>query len=104
MERYVGLVLVRIMHLAACNTFHSVEQRCIRRLLRVSDLAGGDVIPLTHESLAASLGVRRPTVSQVLGALSRAGLISEKRGRLVLRDRPALEAACCECYRAMRAE
>ena len=101
--RYSQALHVRCMQMSACNMFHSVEQRCVRWLLSVQDLVGSD-IPLTHELIAIMLGVRRPTVTLVLRALHQAGLIDEHRGRIVIRDRSRLEAACCECYRLMRAE
>jgi CRP-like cAMP-binding protein len=104
MERYLQVLLSRTMHLAACNMFHPVEQRCIRWLLTVSDLTGSDRIALTHELLATMLGVRRPTVTLAVGALSRAGFLDEHRRAIVIRDRAGLEAGCCECYRAMRDE
>jgi CRP-like cAMP-binding protein len=103
-QRYVSLLLARSMHMAACNMFHPVEQRCIRWLLTVNDLTGDGRISLTHDLLATMLGVRRPTVSVVLQSLNRSGLIGERRGGIFLRDREALETACCVCYRAMRDE
>ena len=102
--RYGQVVLARSMQLSVCNTFHSVEQRCIRWLLRVDDLITHDYIPVTHEAVAAAIGVHRPTVTLVLRALQREGLLEEERGRIALRDRTRLEAACCECYRSMVAE
>ena len=93
--------LARGMQMLLCNRFHSVEQRCVRRLVHMSELIDSAVVPLTHESFAAALGVRRPSVTVVLGTLARAGLIDEMRGRVTIRDRAALEAACCQCCRAM---
>jgi CRP-like cAMP-binding protein len=91
--------------MSLCNMFHTVGQRCIRWLLAVDDLLGGaGCIPLTHELLATMLGVRRPTVTLTLPSLRRAGLLDEERGRLLIRDRGRLEAACCECYGTMRDE
>lgn len=103
-ERFVHVLLVRSMQLAVCNAFHEIEGRCMRWLLTVDDLLGNTEIPLTHEALATMLGVRRPTVTLVLGKLQRAGLIRERRGRIVIEDRAGLEAATCECYRVMRDE
>jgi CRP-like cAMP-binding protein len=99
--RYAHLLLVRSMQMQQCDMFHPVEQRLTRWLLMVSDLLGSDDIPMTHEFLATMLGVRRPTVTLVVGSLQRAGLIDEKRGRITIRDRERLEAACCDCYRLM---
>lgn len=102
--RYAQVLLVRSMQMSLCNMFHSVEQRCIRWLLTVNDVMDGDDLPLTHDLIATMLGVRRPTVSLVLGSLRRAGLVSEQRGRVWIRSRQKLEAACCECYDVMREE
>jgi CRP-like cAMP-binding protein len=103
-ERFVHVLLVRSMQSSVCNAFHPIEGRCMRWLLTVDDLVGNTEIPLTHEGLATMLGARRPTVTLVLGSLQRAGLIRERRGRIVIKDRSRLEAATCECYRLMRDE
>jgi CRP-like cAMP-binding protein len=102
--RYVQVLHIRCMQMSVCNMFHSVERRCIRWLLTVNDLVEHDDIPLTHDLMATMLGVHRPTVTVVLRSLHKAGLVDETRGRILLRDRRRLEAACCECYRMMRDE
>lgn len=102
--RFAQVLLMRSMQMSACNMFHAVEQRCIRWLLMVSDLIDGSNILLTHDLMATMLGVHRPTVTLVLRSLHKAGLVEESRGRIVIRDRRRLEAACCECYRVMREE
>ena len=99
--RYAHLLLVRSMQMQLCNAFHPVEQRLTRWLLTVSDLRESAEIPLTHELVATMLGVRRPTVTLVVGSLQRAGLIQETRGRITILDREHLEPACCDCYRLM---
>lgn len=48
------------------------------------------------------LGVRRQTVSIEAARLQEAGLITYSRGNVTVLDRPGLEAACCECYEAIR--
>jgi CRP-like cAMP-binding protein len=102
MQRVEHLLLVRSMQMSVCNVFHSAEQRCIRSLLVFDDLVRPGPIPLTHESLASVLGVRRPTLTRVLQSLARAGLVREQRGRVSIVDRHALESECCECYDVMR--
>ena len=63
------------------------------------DRVGTDELKLTHEFLAVMLGVRRPTVTIIAGALEKAGLISNgHRGVINIADRKGLEAASCECY------
>jgi CRP-like cAMP-binding protein len=102
--RFAQVLLARSMQLSTCNMFHSVEQRCIRWLLTVSDLIDHVDIPLTHELMATMLGVHRPTVTLVLRSLHKAGLVNESRGRIEIRDRDRLAGACCECYGLMREE
>jgi CRP-like cAMP-binding protein len=102
--RFAQVLLVRSMQMSVCNMFHSVEQRCVRWLLSIHDLAAANDVPLTHELMATMLGAHRPTVTLVLRSLHKAGLIDEGRGHVVLKDRAGLEAVCCECYGVMRDE
>ena len=102
--RYAQVMHTRCMQMSVCNMFHTVEQRCVRWLLTANDLNDDDDIALTHEMLAVMLGVHRPTVTTVLGSLRRVGLINEERACITIRNRPGLEAACCECYEVMRDE
>ncbi|MCK1744972.1 Crp/Fnr family transcriptional regulator [Bradyrhizobium sp. 139] len=95
-------LLTQFQHVAACNALHSVEARMARWLLHIHDRAnGGNLLPLTQETLSELLGVRRTTVTHVVSALraSRA-LKSNRRGQLEI-DRPRLEAVACECYKVM---
>lgn len=89
---------------AACNARHPLEQRLARWLLTACDRAGGDEFPMTHEFVSTMLGVRRPGVSLAAGLLQKGGLIRYARGRMVVVDRPGLEAASCGCYRKARRE
>ena len=89
-----------IMQSTACNAVHSVEQRLARWLLMAHDRVGTDEFLLTQEFVAMMLGATRPTVTTVAGTLQRAGLITYHRGHVAIVDRPALESASCECYRA----
>jgi Mn-dependent DtxR family transcriptional regulator len=63
----------------------------------------GDVIGLTQEYLAAMLGVRRSSVSQVAKQLQSRGLIKYSRGRITILNRRGLERLSCECYAVVRA-
>jgi hypothetical protein len=92
------------MQSTACNTLHQVHQRCARWLLSTHDRMHQQDFRLSHESLAVMLGVQRPTVSMVAGALQKAGLIRYTHGHVRVLDRRGLEAASCECYPAMRAQ
>ena len=48
------------------------------------------------------LGVCRPTVTEAVASLERAGLIHRQRGRIRLLDDAGLEAAACEDYARIR--
>jgi CRP-like cAMP-binding protein len=104
LTRYLASFLAHVGQSAACNSHHSVEKRCCRWLLLARDRLGRDEFPLTHEFLAAMLGVRRTGVTEVAGALQRRGLIRYGRGRLAILDPQGLEAASCPCYRVIKAE
>jgi CRP-like cAMP-binding protein len=95
--------LDQVLQLAACNALHPAEARLARWLLMVQDQVDADTtLPLTHEFLAAMLGVQRPTVTVVARTLQGAGLIRYRRGAVVVLDRAGLEEAACECYAAVR--
>lgn len=100
--RYNQALMSQIMQSTVCNGLHSAEQRCCRWLLMTRDRAGSDEFPMTHEFLAAMLGVRRPTVTLVAAHLQRAGLIQHRRGFVKIIDREKLEAASCECYQTVK--
>jgi len=100
-SRYADALLAQMMQSVACNALHRTEERCARWLLATHDRAGDKMIHLTQEALAEMLGVQRTTVTAVTGALQERGLIRTHRGRVEVLDRPGLERAACECYRAV---
>jgi CRP-like cAMP-binding protein len=84
--------------LAACNASHDVSSRVSGRLLRLRDLAQSDRLPVTQETLARMLGVRRNSISLAAGALQDAGAIRYSRGQIEIVDAHVLTDRCCECY------
>ena len=83
MHRYTHAFFNQVAQSAACNQFHSLEQRCSRWLLMTHDRMGSDSFLLTQEFLAMMLGVQRTGVTAAAaGALQRAGIISYKRGNV----------------------
>jgi len=101
-QTHTRAVLMQLQHVAACNALHPVEARMARWLLHIHDRIDGNFIPLTQEALSQLLGVRRTTVTLVVGKLRTSGAIRSDRRGLVEIDRPRLEEAACECYEVMR--
>jgi CRP-like cAMP-binding protein len=102
--RYHQALALQIQQTTACNALHPADQRCCRWLLMTRDRVGTDDLKLTHEFLAIMLGVRRPTVTLIVGALQKAGLIANGiRGTIDITNVKGLEAASCECYAAVKA-
>ena len=91
----------QVAQIAACNRVHAVEQRLARSLLTMQSQTAMSEFPVTHEFLAEMLGVRRASVTGAASALQRAGLIRNARGHIAIRNRAGLEAAACECHRAI---
>ena len=96
---YTGALMSQTARTAGCNQAHGVQERCARWLLMSLDRVGAPTFPLTHDSLAILLGVRRASISQAAETLQMAGLIAYHRGSMTILDRNGLEAAACEDYR-----
>jgi CRP-like cAMP-binding protein len=102
-SRYLHAFIAHTARQAACNALHSVRERCARWLLLAHDRVGADEFPITQESLAQLLGVRRASVTVVAGMLQRAGCIRYRRGRVTILDRAGLKTLACDCYDVIRA-
>lgn len=102
--RYVHVYVTQLSHWSICNALHSVEKRLCRWLLTVQNWAACDRFALTHEHLAAMLGVRRASVTEAATRLRQGGFIEYAGGQLTVLDRRGLEALSCGCHRAVEAE
>jgi len=101
---YVHALLIQNTQTTLCNTRHVVEERLTRWLLLAADRLDDSVIPITHDMLSMSLGVRRASITTTLADLERSGRLIRLRGAIDLVDRAALEARACECYRIIASE
>ncbi len=102
--KYAQALIAQVSQTAACNRFHTVQQRLARLLLESSDRLGSNRIAATHDQMSGPLGVRRESVSIAAHNLSVVGLIKVERGMFTIVDRPGLEFAACECYKVASAE
>jgi CRP-like cAMP-binding protein len=95
---YSETLLSQVQQTVACNAMHGTEQKMCRWLLMMHDRAHGEALPYTHELLSHMLGANRKTVTLAAQSMQAAGLISYRRGKIQVLDRPGLEKASCECY------
>lgn len=96
--RSLEVLIAQVSQTAACNSRHTLAQRCARWLLLAHDRTEGDELRLTQEFLSLMLAVRRSGVTVAMQALQEAGLVQTRRGRILVCDRAGLERAACECY------
>jgi CRP-like cAMP-binding protein len=98
-EQYCLAFTRQLMQTIVCTTLHSARQRCACWLLILHHRLRRGEVAITHEVLAAALGVRRPTVTLAMKRLSRSGAIRYRHGKVVVIHTSKLEEASCECYR-----
>jgi CRP-like cAMP-binding protein len=104
MVRHEQALLAHVQQSLLCNTLHPVEARLARWLLRARELSDSETLPLTQETLAKMMGVRRNAISLVAHALRRDGILRYSRGRIEITDLRALEAMSCGCHSAVRTQ
>jgi len=102
--RYTQELLMQMGQTMVCNRLHPMEQQFCRWLLQCFDRLPTNKLIMTQELIAIILGVRRGAISEVAKKMQDAGLIEYHRGRIVLLDRPGLEARACECYAVLKKE
>ncbi|QDL11675.1 Crp/Fnr family transcriptional regulator [Brasilonema octagenarum UFV-E1] len=96
--RYTQALFTQVTQTAVCNRVHTVEERLARWLLIVSDRMQSDKFLLTQEFIGEMLGCRRSGVTVAAGILSRAGIITYRRGHITILNREHLLDVSCECY------
>ncbi len=104
MLRYTQALITQMAQTAVCNRHHSIDQQLCRWLLLSLDRLNGPDLVMTQELISNMLGVRREGVTEAAGKLQKAGVISYKRGRVKVLDRPRLEELSCECYAVVKRE
>lgn len=97
-QRYAQEFISGLEVEAACHALHPIDQRLARWLLEAADRLQTREIPLTQDTLASVLGVRRASITVAAAILERMGLIRHASKRIRLHDRHGLEALACECY------
>ena len=101
---YVQSLITQMSQSIVCVTHHAVIERLCYWLLFNRDAVGSDQLNVTHETIANMLGVRRESITQALGKLQAAGLVSSGRGKIHIRNRDGLTDSVCECFSLICAE
>ena len=96
-------LLVVTAYRLSCQSEHNVDRRLAQALLWIADETGRPEIYLTHKALSELTAMRRPSVSLVLSALQRRGVVRTANGSIAILNRRRLEDEACECYQSTRA-
>lgn len=95
--RYHTFLLNCLLRNYACNSRHSLVERCSRRLLELSDQTHSAQISLRQEDLATLLGVGRSFVNRTIKSLKRDGLIATSRECIAIANPDGLKEIACGC-------
>ena len=90
--RLIGTLAERLAEIEARleeSTLRDMPTRVAASLARAAE-QGGPLIHVTHQELADTVGAQRETVTRLLGELQKRNLIELGRGRIVVKDIPAL--------------
>jgi CRP-like cAMP-binding protein len=98
LSHYVESYIRQISQKAICNMYHSVKERLCTWLLMVQDRCGRSTLNLTHEQIARTLGVYRPSITCIAQELREGKLIDYSRGGISICNRDRVEEAACTCY------
>lgn len=101
---FTQALIAQTSQTAVCNQHHSLDQKMCRWLLMTLDRTSGNELVVTQEAIGRLLGVRRESVTQVLGQFQKDQLIERARGRITIPDRAKLEKRVCECYAVVQEE
>lgn len=100
--RYTQALVSQMARNAACHRAHPVAQQLCRWLLQSLDRAPTRCLSITNESIATLLGLPRHRIDAAMARFERRGWVQLGPGAVTILQRPALESACCECYRGTR--
>ncbi len=104
MLRFAQSMSAQFASAAACAIQDPVGRRLARWLLMLHDRQDGDELAVTHDTLALELGIRRASVTDCLHLLEGDHVVRCTRGRILIRDREALEEAAGAAYGSAESE
>lgn len=102
LNKFVNQYIRQISQKAICNMYHSVKERFCTWLLMVQDRCGRSTLTLTHEQIARTLGVYRPSITCIAQELREMKLINYSRGGISICNRERVKKSACTCYSELR--
>jgi CheY-like chemotaxis protein len=103
-SRYERSICVQIGHAALVTGQFDIPTRLARWFLMIQDRSGKASLDVTHDTVAGSLGVRRPSVTAAMHFLEGELLIRSTRSNVLIRDRDGLVRFAGEAYGTPEAE
>lgn len=101
---FTQALIAQTSQTAVCNQHHSLDQKMCRWLLMTLDRSDGNELTVTQDTIGNLLGVRRESVTLILGQFQKDHLIERARGRITVLNRTKLEKRVCECYSVVQDE
>ena len=101
--RFVGSFTVPVSRTIVSTMRDPLDRRLARWIAMLHDRVDGDVLPVTHSSLADALGVRRATVTDALHILEGERVLRCTRALVHVRDRAKLVGVAGDAYGAAEA-
>lgn len=95
---FVQSLMVQMARTIASHVESTLEQKVARWVLMRHDRVGGDQMLIRHDQIADALNARRASVTDRLHVLEGEQLIRCRRGRIIVRDRGALERLAGDAY------
>lgn len=102
--RFAHVQLVVASQIAACNAFHSAEERLARWVLTACYMTGSPELCVSQGTLGGLLGLRRPTVTTSLRWMREKEILGLQRRKITILDLEQLEGASCRCHKTLRRE
>jgi CRP-like cAMP-binding protein len=100
--RHTSALFAHLARALAGICHGTIEQRLCCWLLERMDRSPSNELKVTQELIANMLSVRRESITSAMGGLQDEGMISCRRGTVIILDREALVSCAGDCYQAMR--
>ncbi|MBO9576373.1 MAG: Crp/Fnr family transcriptional regulator [Sphingobium sp.] len=94
---YADCMVAQLFQSIACNARHTIEQRAARWLCTSVNRTGTFEVTLTQAQLGGFLGVGRSYVTRIIARLKEQGIVSTRRGGIIIEKPRKLRALSCDC-------